>query len=236
MAATSVVLDNIGHIGTRAARIVTITLDSSYAAGGEALVANECGLGSITSVIPWSCSSPAYTPKWDKTNSKLMMFQQGLRSISQTATAAAGANAMTDNAGTATGYIDFTTALPIGAVPVSSQFACSAAFAGDTTATWQLGISGTLDKYSTTTSNSCFTAITTSSLTKTTGLTATNAAQTPRLTITGGADFTSIVSNGTGVGVATLFYLNSAGATAGEETAAVDLSAVTVTALVLGTP
>lgn len=235
MAATTVVLDNLGHIGVRAARLVTVTLDSSYAAGGEAIVANECGLGSITGLIPMSCSSNAYHPRWDRTNGKLLMFNNGLRSISQTATAAAGANAMTDNTNT-TGYIDFTTPLPIGAVPVSSQFACSAGFAGDTTATWQLGIAGTLDKYSTTTSNSCFTAITTSSLTKTTGLTATNAAQTPRLTITGTADFTSIVSNGTGVGVATLFYLNAAGATAGEETAAVDLSAVTVTALVLGTP
>lgn len=231
MAATSVVLDNIGHIGTRAARIVTITLDSSYAAGGEALVANECGLGSITSVIPWACSSPAYTPKWDKTNSKLMMFQQGIRSLSQTC----AVSAMTDG-GSTSGYIDFTTALPIGAVPVSSQFDCTVAFSGDTSAVWKLGISGDLDRYSTTTTNSCFTAIKTSSLTKTTGLSATNAAQTPRLTITTGADFTTVFTAATATGVATLFYLNSAGATAGEETAAVDLSAVTVTALVLGTP
>ena len=232
MAATTVVLDNLGHIGVRAARMVTVTLDSSYAAGGEAIVANECGLGSITGFIPMSCSTPAYHPRWDRTNSKLLMFNNGIRSVSKTVAVAS----MTDNTNT-TGYIDFATdSLPIGAVPISSQFACSAGFAGDTTATWQLGVSGSLDIFSTTTTNSCFTAITTSSLTKTTGLTATNAAKTPRLTITGSADFTSIVSNGAGAGVATLFYLNAAGATAGEETAAVDLSAVTVTALVLGTP
>jgi hypothetical protein len=234
MAASPVVTENLGSMGSKAARIVTITLDSSYAAGGEAITANACGLSNITSLIPLNTTG-GYIPIWDQTNLKLLMTRPGLRSISQTATAAAGANAMTDG-GSTSGYIDFTTALPIGAIPISSQFACSGAFAGDTTAVWKLGISGDLDRYSTTTSNSCFTAITTSSLTKTTGLSATNAAQTPRLTITGGADFTSIVSNGTGVGVATLFYLNSAGSLAGEETAAVDLSAVAVTALVLGTP
>jgi hypothetical protein len=234
MAVTAVVTENLGNMGNKAARIVTVTFDNSYAAGGEAITANACGLSTISTLVPLNTTG-GYKPAWDQTNLKLMLIRPGIRSISQTATAAAGANAMTDG-GSTSGYIDFTTALPIGAVPLSSQFACSAGFAGDTTATWQLGISGTLDKYSTTTSNSCFTAITTSSLTKTTGLTGTNAAQTPRLTITSSADFTSVVSNGTGVGVATLFYLNSAGTTVGEETAAVNLPAVAVTCLVFGTP
>jgi hypothetical protein len=233
MAVTPVVTENLGNMGAKAARIVTVTFDSSYAAGGEAITANACGLSTITSLIPLN-TTDGYRPVWDQTNLKILMFRDGIRSISQTATAAAGANGMTDGGGTS-GTIDFVTALPIGAIPLASQFACSAAFAGDTTATWKLGTSGATDCYSTTITNSCFTAITTSSL-AVVGLAGTNAAQTARLTITGSADFTSIVSNGTGVGVATLFYLNSAGTTTGEETAAVDLSAVAVTCLVLGTP
>jgi len=230
MAASPVVTENLGSMGNKAARIVTITFDNSYAAGGEAITANACGLSNITSLIPLNTTG-GYIPVWDQTNLKVLMTRPGLRSISQTC----AVSAMTDG-GSTSGYIDFTTPLPIGAVPVSSQFDCTVAFSGDTSAVWKLGISGDLDRYSTTTTNSCFTAIKTSSLTKTTGLSATNAVQTPRLTITTGADFTTVFTAATATGIATLFYLNSAGSLTGEETAAVDLSAVAVTALVLGTP
>jgi hypothetical protein len=116
--------------------------------------------------------------------------------------------AMTDNAGTATGYIDFTaSALPAKSIVLGWKCVTSAGFAGDTSAVVQVGIAGTLDLYSATTTGSVFTAVTCGSVVKTTGTYFQTAAATPRVTITGAADFTSIVTNAAGACVVTIYYI-----------------------------
>lgn len=230
---------NMGGVGGMACRDITITGDSSYTTGGYSITANACGLGSISEVVPVGNSS-GYMPAWDNTNAKLMLFadqSNALQAITKTVAVAS----MTDNTDT-TGFIDFASnALPIGAAPIMAKFACSAGFAGDTTATWKLGISGDLDRYSALTTNSCFTAITTSAFVKVaTAVQGTDAARTPRLTITGTADFTSIVSNAAGAGVATLYYLLPSAATTtsapAEVASGTDVSLVITRAIVFGTP
>lgn len=232
MAVTPTVSARMSGSNGEVINLVSIAWDSSYASGGEAITANACGLGRIDLVVPLT-STGGYIPVWDQTNLKLKMLGTAtMASVSKTFTGKAD---FTDG-GSTSGYIDFATgALPAGAVPVASQLDCTSAGSGDTSATWKLGISGDLDRYSTTTSNSCFTAIKTLSLTKTTGLGATDAAQTPRLTVTTNADFTNIATGF--AGTATLFYIPSAGSGAGAELfATTDLSAVTTMCLVIGAP
>jgi len=115
---------------------------------------------------------------------------------------------MTDNAGTATGYIDFdASALPAKSFVLGWKCVTSAGFAGDTSAVVQVGIAGTLDLYSATTTGSVFTAITVGSVCKTTGVVYQTAAATPRVTITGTADFTSVKSNAAGACIVTIYYI-----------------------------
>lgn len=232
MAVTPTVSTRMSGSNGEVINLVSIAMDSSYASGGEAITANACGLGRIDYLIPL-VSTGGYIPSWDQANLKLKMFGTAtLASISKSFTARAD---FTDG-GSTSGYIDFAaSSLPAGAIPVASQLNCTTAGSGDTSAVWQLGIAGDLDRYSTTTTNSCFTAIKTLSLTKTTGLGATDAAQTPRLTVTTATDFTAI--NTAFAGTATLFYIPSAGSGQGSELlSTTDLSAVTVTALVIGAP
>jgi hypothetical protein len=117
--------------------------------------------------------------------------------------------AFTDNANT-TGYIDITTQIPAGSIVLGWKAVVSGGFTGDTTATIQVGVSGTLDKYSAVTTNSVFAA-------GTVGCapckSATNvfeaAAVTARVTVTGTADFTSIVTSASGAMVVTIYVLQT---------------------------
>lgn len=75
MAATS----NIVFVGSilgakQRISVSTITGDSSYVTGGEAVTANQLGLTRITSLIPVA-STGGYVPAWDQTNGKLKIFQ-----------------------------------------------------------------------------------------------------------------------------------------------------------------
>jgi len=115
----------------------------------------------------------------------------------------------TDNTN-ATGYIDFTaSSLPAGAIVLGWKAVVTGAFAGDTTAVMQVGVAGTLGKFSASTSGSVFT----------TGTIGTGApmdtcfnatASTPRVTVTGGSDFTSIVTNAGGAMTVYLYYIATA--------------------------
>ena len=110
---------------------------------------------------------------------------------------------MTDNAGTATGYIDFVEQIPANSLVVGWKCVTSLGFTGDTTAVIQVGKSGALTVYSTTTTGSVLAAGTVGSA----SVLATSfeaAAVTPRVTITGGADFTSITA---GTATVTLYYI-----------------------------
>jgi len=112
---------------------------------------------------------------------------------------------MTDGGGTS-GTFDSPVALPAGALVLGWMANATVAFTGDTTATLQIGDSGSASRFSTTTNGSVFTAQKISSFT----VVATAigvAAVTPRVTITSTADFTNIV--GTGACTVTIFYLDT---------------------------
>lgn len=238
MAASVTINHRLGGVGGgKQINLVTVTMDSSYATSGEAITAADCGLGRIDDLFPIG-STGGWDVSWDQTNSKVFAFG-GLPGTMLAITKAVTFATMTDNTDP-TGYIDFaTSALPIGAIPLASQFNCTTAFSGDTTAVWKMGISGDLDRYSALTTNSCFTAIKTSALVKNaTAVQGTDAARTPRLTITGGSDFGLL--NASGAGTATLWYMlptASQTPTAESEAASTtDLSLVTFRAMVIGLP
>ena len=111
----------------------------------------------------------------------------------------------TDNLDT-TGYIDFTSQLPAGAIVIGWKAIVSAGFAGDTSAVIKIGVDGTLGKFSASVAQSVFAAGTVGS-----GApmdTCFNAvASTPRITVTGNADFTSIVTEGNGAMNVYLYYI-----------------------------
>lgn len=237
MTASVTINHRLGGIGGgKYANLITITMDDSYATSGEAVTANACGLGRIDDMIALE-STAGWTPSWDQTNLKMFAFGSGGSQV-QVITKAVTSATMTDNTDT-TGFIDFaTSALPIGAIPLASQFVVTTGFTGDTTAVWKMGISGDLDRYSALTTNSCLTAITTSALVKNaTAVQGTDAARTPRLTVTGGADFTSISA---GAGTAKLYYLLPAASytttAKSEATSATDLSLITFRCMVIGLP
>jgi len=113
----------------------------------------------------------------------------------------------TDNTNT-TGYIDFTKALPAGAVVIGWRADVTAGFTGDTTAVMQVGIAGDLDKYSANTAQSCLAAGTVGSLALAAdSVTGFSDAKTPRVTVTGGADFTTIKTGGSGEMTVEIFFI-----------------------------
>ena len=100
----------------------------------------------------------------------------------------------TDNAD-ATGYVDLTTQLPAGAIPLGWRCTVATGFTGDTTAVIQVGVSGDLNRFSADTAQSVLAAATVgASSLAADACDGMNAAQTIRLTVTGGADFTSIAA------------------------------------------
>jgi len=116
--------------------------------------------------------------------------------------------AFTDNEDT-TGYIDITTQLPAGAVPLGWKATVSEAFDGDTTATIQVGIDGNLDMFSAVTDQSVAAIGTVGSVVDTDACDGIAAAQTVRVTVTGGADFTTILGDA-GTMVVEVYYIATA--------------------------
>lgn len=110
----------------------------------------------------------------------------------------------TDGTGTS-GYLDIDVDLPANAMVVGWKAVVSGAFAGDTTAVIEVGVSGDTDKYSAVTTASCFATGTVGSLGNTDTALATTA-QTVRVTVTGTADFTSIVTDAGGAMIISLYY------------------------------
>ncbi len=115
--------------------------------------------------------------------------------------------AFTDNLNT-TGYIDITTQIPAGAIVLGWKAVCSEGFTGDTTAIVQVGIAGTLDKYSASVAGSVFAPATVGSSVKA-GNVYEPALITARVTVTGATDFTLILA-ATGKMVVTIYYIPTA--------------------------
>jgi hypothetical protein len=114
---------------------------------------------------------------------------------------------MTDGTSTS-GYVDFATgALPASCIVLGWKAVTTAAWDDDTTAIIEVGISGTVDLYSSTTSGSIATTGTVGSVVKTTGVYYQTAAATPRVTITGGSDFTAFVTAATPRTTVYIYYI-----------------------------
>ena len=60
--------------GSRRYVVVEVTFDSSYPSNGEAITANDLGLGRIDSLVPVSSTNVV---EWDATNSKLVVYASG---------------------------------------------------------------------------------------------------------------------------------------------------------------
>ena len=76
MAATVAVVHNIGGVGiSRTQKIITVTMDSSYATGGEAITANACGLSRID-YVNFHGPNIGFTPEWDQTNLKVKALER----------------------------------------------------------------------------------------------------------------------------------------------------------------
>ena len=112
----------------------------------------------------------------------------------------------TDGGSTA-GYIDFTGAgLPAGAIVLGWEADVAEAFAGDSSAAIQVGVSGDPDKFTADTSQSAFAiGVRGSAAAPATSYQA--SAVQPRVTITSGSDFTLVTANGDGELTVTIFYL-----------------------------
>lgn len=111
----------------------------------------------------------------------------------------------TDGGGTS-GFIDLTGKLPAGAIVQGWDFDCTGAFKADTSAVIEVGVSGTVAKFSADAAQSVFAAGRVGSA----SLAASSFQATevsPRITVTGGADFTSIKTDGTGAGTITIYYI-----------------------------
>lgn len=137
----------------------------------------------------------------DHGDTEVKLFTPKLKKLQQSLVLAD----FTDN-GNTTGYADFETPLPAGAVPLAWKAVVSQGFTGDTTAVMQLGVSGDLDRFSNVTDQSVLAAGTVGSRVADDGLDGIAAAQTPRVTITGAADFGNISA---GALVVELYYIES---------------------------
>lgn len=110
--------------------------------------------------------------------------------------------------GSASGYIDLTSKLPAGAIPLGWRFVGSGAFDGDTSAVLEVGVSGDTDRFSADTAGSVFAVATIGSLAIAADACKGIAAEvTVRVTVTTAADFTACKTSGKGAGTLELYYL-----------------------------
>lgn len=70
MAASVSVSHNLGKVGTLVGRVVSVTMDSSYASNGEAITAEACGLSRI--VAAGFLPNGGWVPEWDQANLKII--------------------------------------------------------------------------------------------------------------------------------------------------------------------
>lgn len=96
--------------------------------------------------------------------------------------------------GATSGYVDFATQLPVGALVLGWKGVTATGFTGDTTAVAQLGVSGDVDRFSALTTGSVLAAGTIGNQPADDSSAFVATAVAPRLTVTGAADFTSIAA------------------------------------------
>jgi hypothetical protein len=206
--------------------LVTVTMDSSYAAGGDAILANGLGLTTITDLR--LAPTTDYIPEWNGSPSapKVVVYPRGtIQKVSEVITFA-GATDNTD----ATGFMDFTTAIPARSLILGWEANTTVAWSGDTTAVIQVGVSGDLDRFSADTTKSVFTAIrVASSAIAADAEDGFASAVTPRVTITGGSDFGAL--NTLASTTVTIYYIDTS---TSEIRATTDLTGVVFTGHAIG--
>jgi hypothetical protein len=111
----------------------------------------------------------------------------------------------TDNTD-ATGYVDLSTQLLAGAIPLGFKAVVHTAFIGNVSAAIQVGVSGDLDRFSSVADQSVFTAGTVGAGAPADAADGIGAAQTVRVTVTGGTDFTAITAGSMTV---TVYYIET---------------------------
>lgn len=76
MALTYTELDRSGQVGRLRVWVGTITFDSSYPTGGEAVDAGQFGMSSIVALIVGSTDEAGISARWDHANSKLILMDE----------------------------------------------------------------------------------------------------------------------------------------------------------------
>lgn len=205
--------------------ITDVTLDSSYATGGESITANGLGLDTITGIMGIGCDD-GWQLEFNASTTKIQAFASivGL-------TESIVASAMTDG-GSTSGHKDFANTIPAGSHILGWRAVVSTAFTGDTSATIMVGVSGDTDRFSADTSQSVFATGTVGSASLAADALDTMAtAITPRVTITSATDFTNVAAGGTAA--VTISYRSSSGGLI-ECAPATDMSAVVGKVFALG--
>jgi len=115
----------------------------------------------------------------------------------------------TDGGGTS-GTYQMVGSIPAGALVLASKIGPVVGFAGDTTATLKIGDGSTADRYMTGTPSVFTTQAVGVDCGVVSGLKLVTTENRPTLTITSSADFTSVVTNASGVVTVTIFYMPGA--------------------------
>lgn len=111
--------------------------------------------------------------------------------------------------GSTVGTLDLGVSIPAGAVYLQTLITALTGFAGDTSATLQVGDGTDVDRYSTGTPSVFTTASAGIDAGVPSGTKFHSGAKTPKLTITSNADFTSVVTEGNGALTITLFWFQA---------------------------
>lgn len=126
------------------------------------------------------------------------LTSRGIKTVTETFTL----SDFTDGGG-ASGTVDFTDSLPVGAVVLRTLIEDVTGFAGDTSATVTIGDGTDVDRYSTGTP-SVFTTIASVDAGAPSGTVFHAAAKTPKVTVTSATDFTSVTAGS--ITVSIIYY------------------------------
>lgn len=99
LAGLTVAIDARHVFGGLAISFITITWDSSYPTGGEAITAGNCGMSSLLEIVPL-CDNAGWSFQFDKSALKIMAF--GAPDADWTTPAGADTVALFDEADNAT--------------------------------------------------------------------------------------------------------------------------------------
>jgi hypothetical protein len=136
------------------------------------------------------------------------VFEQIDAAVIEVLTETVAVTQFTDGGATAGTYI-MAGSLPAGALVLGTKVIVPAGFAGDTTATLQIGDGSTVARFNTSTVNLFATAANGIDSGVPSGLRLLTGTAKVTLTVTSSADFTSVVSNGSGIVTVSILYVQT---------------------------